>query len=509
MSSENNKRIAKNTMMLYVRMLLKMVVSLYSSRVILNTLGVEDYGIYNVVGGVVIMFGFLNSTMSGTTSRFLSFEIGNGNSKKLKETFSSVFTIHIIIAFLVLLLAETIGLWFVNTKLVIPENRMYAANVVYHLSVLAAMISIVQVPYNALLISHEKMNVFAYIEILNTILKLGILFLLVLWGFDKLIFYGILVLSTSFIILMIYLFYCLKKFPESKYKFTWSKEILHPIFVFSGWDLYGNLSVMTRTQGVNILLNLFFGVVINTASGIATQIQGVIMSFASNILLAVKPQIVKYYAAGERKQMLHLMLNSAKLMYLLLFLVSLPLIIEMQFVLKIWLTIVPDYLVGFARLTLIFNFIASISIIVVSGIHATGKNKRPSLINGTLYLLVLPLSYFFLKNGGSPIFPYVLNVIFVFIGLILNMYTLKLHVKEFDISEFFRKVLVICFIITFISLVVPTTIYFKMDEGWLRFILVLFSSIISVLLFSYAIAIDKKLKIKIKQKLKTLLIKRV
>lgn len=503
MSSQNNKRIAKNTLMLYIRMLLKMLVSLYSSRVILNTLGVDDYGIYNIVGGVVIMFGFLNSTMSGTTSRFLTFQIGSGDIKKLKETFNSAFTVHIIIAILVFIIAETIGLWFLNEKLVIPENRIYAANIVYQLSLFAAMISIIQVPYSALIISHEKMNVFAFIEITYTLLKLGILFLLVIWNFDKLIFYGILVSFTSIIVLLFYLFYCINTFPESKYKLSWNKEILRPFFMFSGWDLYGNLSVMTRTQGVNILLNLFFGVIVNTASGIATQIQGVIMGFASNILLAVKPQIVKYYATGERKQMLRLMLNSSKLMYLLLFFVSLPLIIEMHFVLKIWLKVVPEYLIEFARLTLFFNFFAIISLVVVGAIHATGKNKRPSLINGTLYLLVLPLSYFALKNGSSPVFPYLINLISVLLGLISNIYTLKLHVNEFDVYEFFRKVLLTCFVITCLSCITPILIHHRMEEGWPRFIAVIFSSMIAVLFFSYLLATDRKLKLAIKEKLKT------
>ena len=269
-TSENNKRIAKNTIMLYLRMFLTMVVGLYTSRVVLQTLGVEDYGIYGVVGGIVAMMGFLNASMSGATSRFLTFELGRGDKERLSKTFSSALVVHIIIAVIVFVVAETVGLWFLCYKLVIPENRMVAAHWVYQLSILSSMITITQVPYNSSIIAHEKMDVYAYVEILNVTLKLLIVYLLVIGNFDKLILYAILMFAVSVIIMMVYRIYCLRRFEECKFRLFLDKDYLKPLLSFSGWDLYGNTDFSVRQQGANFLLNMFYGVVLNAAYNIAT-----------------------------------------------------------------------------------------------------------------------------------------------------------------------------------------------------------------------------------------------
>ena len=290
-----NKRIAKNTLMLYVRMIISTLVILYTSRVVLNTLGVDDYGIYNVVGGIVAIFSFLNSSMSGATSRFLTYEMGCNNGK-LSKIFSSALYIHIGIAILILVAAETVGLWFMNNKLVIPDDRMFAAHVVYQCSVISMMVTVTQVPYNASIIAHEKMDVYAYIELLNVFLKLGIVFILMIGRFDKLILYAILVLVVSILIAAIYRIYCTKKFSECHLSGSPDMQIIKPMLSFSGWDLFGNMSVSVRQQGTSIILNMFYGPALNAAIGLANSVQNVILSFANNVIMAFRPQIIKQYA---------------------------------------------------------------------------------------------------------------------------------------------------------------------------------------------------------------------
>ncbi|MDY5953612.1 MAG: polysaccharide biosynthesis protein, partial [Sodaliphilus sp.] len=284
-TTSNNKRIAKNTIMLYIRMFISMVVGLYTSRVVLATLGVEDYGIYGVVGGVVGMMGFLNASMSGATSRFLTFELGKGDKERLAKTFSSALIVHIAIAIIVFILAETVGLWFLCNKLNIPEGRMEAAHWVYQFSILATMLSITQVPYNATIIAHEKMDVYAYMEILNVTLKLLIVYLLCIGNFDKLILYASLMLAVSILIMMVYRIYAIRQFPEAHFHWIWDKTYLRPILSFSGWDLYGNMACTIRQQGSVFLINIFYGVALNAACNIASTMQGILLQFSSNVVL--------------------------------------------------------------------------------------------------------------------------------------------------------------------------------------------------------------------------------
>jgi O-antigen/teichoic acid export membrane protein len=476
-----------------------MGVSLYTSRVVLDTLGVEDYGIYNVVGGVIVMFGFLNSSMSGATSRFLTFELGRQDYEKLKKTFSAALTVHFIIAGIILILGETVGLWFLENKLVIADERMGAARWVYQLSIISAMVSITQVPYNATIIAHERMNVYAYVEILHSLLKLGIVYLLVIGNFDKLILYAVLIFCVSIFIAMIYRGYCMKNFEECKYKFEWHAiKSIYPMLSFSGWDLYGNLSIVARTQGVNMLLNMFFGPILNAANAVAVQVQSVVVSFANNAIVAVRPQIVKSYATQNYQYVVILVMHTTKYIYLLMLILSLPLILEMDFVLNIWLKNVPTYAVAFCRCTLMFSFFSTMSNIIVTAIHATGNIKRPSLINGTLYLSVLPVSYIAFKWGGIPDIPYICNILFVFIGMISNAYTLKLYIVQFSIREFIYKVLGVCFFITFLSFAVSMYVKYHISEGLLRFVSIGLVSTISILLLTYCFALDKHTRYKIR-----------
>lgn len=472
-------------------MLFSIVVSLYTSRLVLNALGVSDYGIYNVVGGVVGMFEFINSSLSGATSRFLTFELGAQNGQKLKETFSSSLIIHICVAILIFILSETIGLWFLTNKLVIPQERMLAAHIVYQLSILTCMINITQVPYTAAIIAHEKMGIFALIGIVNVILKLIITLMLYLGNSDKLILYSILFFIVSCITVLATRFYCIKKYTECTLRFKINKKIILPILSFSSWDLYGNLSLVARGQGINILQNLFFGPIINAASGIANQVQSVIASFADNFLTAVRPQIVKNYACGNIEGMQKLLYNASKYSFYLLFLLSYPLIIENSFILRIWLNNVPTYAVILCQLSLINNLVSIMFRSVMFSIHATGKIKRISFINGTIYLLTLPLSYIFLKLGYPPQTPFVINIFLLLCGSISNLITLRMYIHSFKIRLFICNVIWPCCYVCTIGAIIPLFIRINMDEGWVRLIIVTLCSITSISLSILYIGINK------------------
>lgn len=496
--SNNNKRIAKNTLYLYIRMLFTLGVSLYTSRVVLATLGVQDFGIYNIVGGVVVMFGFLNSSMSGATSRFLTFEIGVGDSTKLKTTFSCALSIHYIIALIVLILGETIGLWWLENKLAIQPEKISAARWVYHISILSTLINITQIPYNAVIIAYEKMNIYAYIDIMNKLLQLGIVYLLTIGYIDKLILYATLSLVVTMIISVIYRIYCFKKITSIDYKPAWNKQIIYSMLSFSGWNTYGTLAFTMKTQGINILLNLFFGVVVNAAYGISAQVQNAVQNFSSSFITAAQPQVVKYYVANEFKEMQQLVINVSKFSFLLLFMISLPLIIENRFILHLWLKDVPDYAVIFCQLNLVSGLLTGMFTILTTAIYATGKIKYWSIITSTIYLLVIPISYFLLKRGVTPEIPFVVNIILLFIGYITNLYILRFNVPQFSIIQYFTKVICTCFVISILTILLPLFIHLSMDEGWLRLITVTLCSILITALLTYFIAFEPNLRDKVK-----------
>ncbi|GHT43387.1 hypothetical protein FACS189438_0460 [Bacteroidia bacterium] len=474
-----------------------MMITFYTSRVVLNTLGVEDFGIYNVVGGIIMMFGFLNSSMAGATSRFLTFELGKQDYDKLQKTFSAALTIHFMIAVIILILGETAGLWWLEDKLVIDPERMNAARWVFHLSVIASVISITQVPYNATIIARERMNVYAYIEILNSLLKLGIAFLLIMGNFDKLILYAISTLFASICIVIIYIIYCVRNFEETHYIFHWNKDIIKPIIGFSGWTLYLNSSFTLKTEGINMILNLFFGVAINAAFGIAGQIQSAATGFSNNFLMAVRPQIVKYYAEGNIKKMQNLVINASKFSFFLLFLISFPLIIENKFILQLWLKNVPDYAVIFSQLFLIYFLISSSNSTITTAIQATGKVKGLSIVDGTLFLLVIPVSYFFLKANYSPIVPMILNIALLIIGVSINLLILKNLIPKFSLTEFILKFIMVSIFLLILSSVIPVWLHFLLEEGFLRFFLVLISFAVILSVLTYHFALNRSMKHKL------------
>lgn len=463
-NQQNNKRIAKNTLFLYFRMILTMSVGLYTSRLVLDELGVVDYGIYGLVGGIVSMFAFLNSAMASATQRYLSFDIGKKDWDRLQKTFNATLNIHILIAIVIFILAETIGLWFVNTQLEIPEERMYAANWVYHFSIFAFILNVIQVPYNALLFAREHMSVYAYISILETVLKLAIVLFLVQADSDKLILYSILTFGVAFVIRMTYQIYCRKRFPESKYKFYWNKAYYKELMSYSGWNLFGNIAAVARSQGSNILLNIFFGPVLNAAYGITIMVQGIIGNFVSNFQVAVNPQIVKNYAAGEKQASLNLMYKSSKFSFFGMLILVVPLLVNLEYVMNLWLKEVPTYAIEFIQLALIYSLIETLSNPLMIGAQATGKIKWYQIIIGTFIFLIFPINYLIFSLNNNPLNLYYVFIANSLVALLFRIFFLR-KMMSLNLLHYFYKVVIPIILVSFtIFIIIQNTSFLKTTD---------------------------------------------
>ena len=489
--------------MLYVRMMVNLVISLYTSRVIIQTLGVSDYGIYGVVAGVVTMFGFFNSTLAGATSRFLSYELGQGNFQRLKDTFSSALVLHAGIAILITILCETIGVWFLENKLVIPLERMDAARWVLQFSILTMVFQILQVPFNAAMISREKMDVFAYIEIVNCVLKLVIVYLLLIGDFDKLVLYAILTCAVSLLIAGVYALYGVRKFEECNYRLKWSKEVIIPMLTYSGWEFYGNMSLVAITQGINILLNMWFGTIINAAYDIATRVKGVIMSLSTNITTAVRPQIYKTYSIHELDRMFSLMLNGSRVTFILMLFFCAPIMIEAHYILKIWLGVVPDYSVSLLQLSLLWNLVVSMSLTMNDVVHATGDVKFQSIVPGTMYLSIVPITYFAFKLGAPYWIPFVLNVVTVVSAPFYSGYTIKKWIREFSWKKHVFPDLIRCYSTLVITLAGTFYITTVMEEGFPRLLVSASTSTLLVCVLGYYVILPKGIRVKLLEAVKS------
>ena len=449
MPSENTKRIAKNTAFLYMRMLLLMGVAFYTSRVVLNALGVEDYGIYNVVGGVVAMFSFLTGTFTSATQRFLNYEMGLGNQQRLHEIFSMSITLNVIIAVLIIGVSEIVGIWFINHKLVIPPDRLVAAHWVFQFSLLAMAVTIVSTPYNALIIAHERMDIFAYISIVEALLKLGIAVVIFFCGGDKLIVYAFLILLVALIVRLIYSFYCKRKFPECRYKFYWDRKLFCEMGSFAGWNMYGNFAFVVVTQGLNMLLNMFFGPAVNASRAIAVQVQTAIQGFATNFTIAVNPQITQYYAQRKMNEMFNLVCFSSKYAFFLLLILIVPILLETEVLLEIWLKQVPVYAVVFVRLILVQLLLTIILNPLQTSIHATGKMRLYQLLTGSLNLLNIPISYLLLRLDMEASIVFLVNITINFFMIFVMLYVLYKAI-DFPYLLFVRRVLLILLKVVFI-----------------------------------------------------------
>ncbi|GHT61862.1 hypothetical protein AGMMS50239_13740 [Bacteroidia bacterium] len=474
-----------------------MGVSLYTSRIVLDVLGVDDFGINAVVGSLIVMFYFINNAMAGASARFLTFELGSDNKEKLKKTFSASLTVHIIIALIIFVLGETIGLWYLENKMVIPEGRLVAAGWVYHLALLSSVVSITQVPYTASIISHEKMDVYAYVEILSTCLKLLIVYLLLIGNFDKLILYAILTLCVSVIVTLIYRVYCIKHFEESKYKFSFDKTIIYPIFSYSVWNLLGNMGYTFSKQGINVILNLFFGVAVNAACGIAAQVGTAISAFSMDFLTAVKPQIIKYYAKNEIREMENLMINATKYSFILLVALSVPIILEIDFILGIWLKNTPEYADIFCQLFIVMLLVDILRMNLTFGVAATGKMKNFNIITGTIGLSAPIIAYLLLRLVKNMYIPILTTICIYGIVFFATLFILKSLINAFSVARFLKQVFPPCLTILFASAILPVFIRLSLAEGWLRLILVILSSIMVIAALTYYLALSKEMRARV------------
>lgn len=490
-NQSNNKRIAKNTLMLYVRMLFTMAVSLFTSRVILNTLGVEDYGIQNVVGGFVAMFSVLSGSMSSAISRFITFELGRGEIHRLKTVFSTGVNIQLGMSLLVIIVAEAIGVWFLNCKMNIPAERMVAANWVFQCSILTFVFNLLSVPYNASIIAHEKMSAFAYISVIEVTLKLIIVYMLTVSPFDRLITYSVLLLCVGALIRFIYGYYCKRHFEECTYHFVFDKPVLKEMTGFAGWNFLGNGAYMLNTQGVNILMNLYFGVAVNAARGIATQVDAALKQFVNNFTTAVNPQITKSYAQGDLDYMHKLVCRSAKFSAFLMLFFAIPILLETQSILTIWLKTVPEYAAIFLQLIIISSFVDTVlANSLVTSMFATGNIKRYQIIVTTIGCLVFPFSWIAFQLGFQPEIAYVLYFIIYTVLLGVRLYLLKDMVK-LPVMMYVREVLYRVLPVMIICFIIPMMIRFSMQEGWMRLILLCLVSTIVTAVVEYSIGLTK------------------
>lgn len=398
----SNKRLAKNTMIMYLRMFITVGISFYTSRVVLKYLGVSDYGIYNVVGGFVSMFYIITTAMSGSISRFLTVELGTGDSKRLNDTFCMSLNIQMLFAAVVVLLGETVGLWFVNTQLEISPDRMMAANIVYQCAIGSFLVELVGIPYGALVIAHEKMSLYAFVQVLNVVLTCIFALLLAISPIDRLVFYAAGILIASIIGRLIYILYCRNHFQECRYHFVYDKTLFKQLFSFGGWTLLTGVSSMFKSQGVNIMLNMFFGTVVNAAYGVACQLEGTVRAFSKNFLFAIYPQITKNYSNGDLERSRSLVYKGTKYAFILLFLIGLPVMLEVETFLDIWLVEVPEYTEVFVQLTIILSLVEVLLIPVGYINQATGDIKKFQIVSSVAQFVVLPIGYVFLKLGFNP-----------------------------------------------------------------------------------------------------------
>lgn len=489
-SSNNNSRIAKNTLMLYFRMMLLLVVALYTSRVVLSTLGISDYGIYNVVGGFIGMFAFLNGAMSGCTQRFITMALGKGDNLTLKKVFSTCVITHGMIALLIFVLAETVGLWFVLEKLVIPAERMMATMVVYQCSIITTMVMIMSFPYNADIIAHERMSAFAYISIYEAIANLGIVYILNVCSVDKLVLYAILMLFVKISVIFIYRVYCKRHFMESVFHWLFDKKLLKEMFSFTGWNLWGGMAGTLMGQGINVLLNLFFGPTVNAARGVAVQVQSAVQMFATNFQTALNPQMMKTYAVGDLESMHTLLFRSAKFTFMLLLCLMLPLMLEIDMVLGLWLKDVPNYTNVFVCLMLSISMIDAMSNPFMTASSATGKVKVYQSIVGGILLSIVPIAYVALKLGAEPYAVFIVHLCVAIFAFAARMVIVKCLIS-LSVRNYIIKVLLPCLCVVIPSLIVTFGLKYVLPNGiGYSFAMILFSAFV-VVLFSTMFGLTK------------------
>lgn len=455
-------RIVKNTGFLYFRMLFVMAVSLFTSRVILQSLGAEDYGLYNVVAGIVIMLSFINSSASAASSRFLTFALGRKDDPEYdyKKIFSTSFAIHLFIAIAILAVGETLGLWYFYNKMVIPESRQVAAFWVYQISLINILVSFTQVPYNASIIAHEKMSVYAYVGIFETVAKLAVAYIIYICSADKLIVYALLLFSITSCISVFYRIYCIRNFGnDCRLTICKERRLYKRLLCYSGWDLLGCFGSTARSQGVNLVINLFFSLTVNAARTVASQVEAALNSFTANFQTAVRPVIIKHYSAGETEKAVSLLYNTAKYSFFLFSCLAIPIIVECDSVIRLWLVNPPEYTIEFVRIVLIIFMFETMCKSLNIGVHACGDVKTFNIFAGLRVFVELPIIYFLLNMGMSPLSAFYVIFCTTILILIVNIAVLHKNIVSFTFAGFISKTLFPCIIVVLLPVLVTVAVH--------------------------------------------------
>ena len=502
--SQKNKRIAKNTLMLYMRMILIMAVTLYTSRVILEALGESDYGIYNVVGGVVAMFSILSSPLSNAITRYLTFELGVGNQKKLSTIFSTSINIQVLLSILIIVICEVIGIWFINEKMTIPTERISAATFVLHFSLLTFIFNLISVPYNASILSHEKMGVFAFIGIFDASLRLVIALLIRRSSYDKLVLYALLLFISALCMLLLYYIYCRTHFEETKYRLEINKRLFKEMASFAGWNAFGHFTGTLNNQGINLLVNLFFGLKVNASRAIADQVNNAFIQLVNNFTQAINPQITKSYAQGNIEYMTKLTNKGSKFSFFILLIFFVPFFLETDTVLSIWLVRVPENTSIFVRLILIGAMMLVMGSTHYYAIMATGKIKKYTLQISLLSASIFPISWLLFYLGAPAYSAYVVFAIVYFLQDFIRLLTLK-RLISFSISNYYKKYFSRILLVTLLAFTVPLLFYLNMTPSIKRLIVIIIVSVIWVCLMIYIVGLDKSERVFIKNKTITFL----
>lgn len=474
-TSENNKRIAKNTLFLYFRMIFLMCISLYTSRVVLEALGVSDYGIYNVVGGFVAMFALISSSLTGACSRFLNYEMGRGKDGQISVVFSTSLIVHIILAIVIAIACESFGVWYVNNKMIIPSDRIVAANWVFQISILNFCMNLITIPFNAAIISHEKMSTFAYVSIFEGIARLIICFIVIISPTDHLITYAFLYMLVQVCVMIMYQIYCRKSFEECKCRLSVDIQIVKQMFSYSGWHIIGNSASILNRQGVDLVLNLFCGTMLNAAKGISNQVMNAVSAFANNFMIALNPQITQSYAQGNYQYMMSLVFRGSRFSFYLLFFLSFPIILNADIIIHIWLKTVPNYAVQLAQLSLIVALISSLSNPLVTSQNATGKVRNYQIVVGGIQLLNLPLCYIALSYGLSPISIMIVAIIVEVLSLAARLLIIPFYIRAFSAFVYIREVLIRILMVSIMAAIIPTALYLYMDKSIYSLVVIILS----------------------------------
>lgn len=489
--SSNNKRIAKNTLFLYLRMILVLVVSLYTTRVVLNALGAVDYGIHNVVAGFVTMFAFLNTSMSNGIQRFYNFKLGKEGEEALTTVYNTALLIQGILAIIVVILLETVGLWYLETKMVIPIERMHTARWIYQFSVISLVLVIMQIPYSAAIMAHERMDYYAYVSIIDVGLKLAVALWIPHARYDKLLVYGAYIMIIHIVNFLLYFIYSKYNFKSIKLRRGFHKDLFKDMLSFSGWNVLGSFAYMLKNQGLNVLLNAFFGPVVNAARGVSASIGGAIYGFQGNIVTAFRPQTVQSYAAGNYSRVKSLMFSLSKISYLMLFMLSMPVIVELPYILQLWLgDAVPDYTVPFTMLILINMVIGGLNTPVTQVIHATGRIRNYQIGTSLVMCSILPISWLFLKGGGNPVTVYIVSLCITCINQVVCMLILR---QEFpySIKEYLKSIILPCFLVSLVSVIIPIILHYTLASSFIRLVLVAVVGVGGVILSAYCFALNE------------------